>query len=103
MLAIILLNIVNFTVFLKKVFAVFFIFALVKPGKIFLRLFFYKIVVKVYSFVRMMFRKLGWRGLEDNILSFLLNQKFVHIIVIIVTISLLVINLTPKTRASGFF
>ncbi|MEA3449577.1 MAG: M23 family metallopeptidase [Patescibacteria group bacterium] len=60
------------------------------------------IIVKLYANTRIVCRRLGWRGLEYSFFSFLFNQKFVHVIVIIVTVSLLFINLTPKTRASGF-
>ena len=75
---------------------------IIKPGVYLGRLFFYRAVIKIYVAAIAVLRKIGWRGLEGSFFTFVFNQKFVHIIVIMVTASLLLINLTPSTKASGF-
>jgi len=47
-------------------------------------------------------KKLGWKGFSGDIFSFFLSQKLVHILVVIITALLIIINVTPKTRAGGF-
>ena len=44
---------------------------------------------------------MGWKGLERNAISFLFSQKLVHVLVVSVTILLIIVNITPKTRAGG--
>ncbi|MCK5211231.1 M23 family metallopeptidase [Candidatus Parcubacteria bacterium] len=79
----------------------FFVWLVFKPSRAILRLFFYKVVVRFYSFYRKILKRLGWKGLEQNAISFLFSQKLVHVLVIIVTILLIIVNVTPKTRAGG--
>lgn len=74
------------------------IFAL-KPSRHLIRFFFYKVVVKVYSFYLSALKKLGWSGAKQDLLSFVVNQKLVHVIVVVLTVFLMIINLTSKTRA----
>lgn len=79
----------------------FFVLLVMRPGRAILRLFFYQAVVRFYGFYRRALKRLGWKGLEHNVINFLFNQKLVHVLVIIVTILLIIINVTPKTRAGG--
>jgi len=79
----------------------FFVWLVFKPARAILRFFFYKVVVKFYGFYRRILKRLGWKGLEQNAISFLFSQKLVHVLVVSVTILLIIVNITPKTRAGG--
>jgi LysM repeat protein len=66
-----------------------------------LRFVFYKFIVKIYGDVLSLMKKMGWSKINDNIFSFLFNQKLVHIIVVIISSLLIFINLTAKTKADA--
>jgi murein DD-endopeptidase MepM/ murein hydrolase activator NlpD len=86
---------------LKRLLAAFFIFIIYKPGRILLRFVFYKFIVKIYGEALSLMKKMGWSKINDNIFSFLLNQKLVHILVVIISVLLIFINLTAKTKANA--
>lgn len=86
----------------KRFLAVFFVYIFFRPGKTILRLFFYKVIVKIYCYYLLLLKKLGWRKRRPELFSFLLSQKLVHVLVVVITISLIFINITPTTRAGGF-
>lgn len=69
-----------------------------KPGRKIIRLFFYKVVVKLYAFYLSFVRKLGWSGRHENIIAFLFNQKFVHLTVFILAFFLIYGNLSTDSR-----
>lgn len=71
------------------------------PFRFVSRLFFYKVVVKVYSFYKRIMHRLGWQKIDSNIFSFIFGQKFIHVLVVSITILLVLVNLTPATRAGG--
>lgn len=85
--------------FVKKILFFVIKWIVVKPSKIFTHLFFYKVIVKAYSFYLSFIRKIGWGGMKNNPFSFVLSQKFVHVVVIFLTTLLIFINQTTKTHA----
>ena len=66
-----------------------------------LRFIFYKFVVKGYGWYRRTLNRLGWKGIDSGLFPFLLNHKLVHVLVAIITVMLIIINLSPKTMAGG--
>ncbi len=89
-------------ILLKRFLTAFFVFLLIRPLHFVLRLIFYKLVVPGYSRYLSLLRRLGWKGLEQNVLAFFFHQKLVHVLVVVITIMLIAINLAPKTKAVGF-
>jgi LysM repeat protein len=78
----------------------FFVIFFYRPGRLFLRFFFYKVAVKVYSLYLRTAKRLGLTKIQDKF-WIVLNQKFVHLMVIIMTITLLFVNVNSKARASA--
>lgn len=70
-----------------------------KPAFVFMRFFYYKIFVKLYGYYLSFEKKIGLKDLQTNIFSFFFNQKFVHIIVVFVTVVSVFLNLAAKTKA----
>jgi murein DD-endopeptidase MepM/ murein hydrolase activator NlpD len=101
LLATILLAFIKALTVAKRFLTAFFVLFIFKPIRFLLRLFFYKVVVRIYSFYRRIMKKLGWKGLNENIFSFVFHQKLVHVLVAAVTMLLIVVNITPNTRAGG--
>jgi murein DD-endopeptidase MepM/ murein hydrolase activator NlpD len=101
-LAGILLLFFKFIIILKKVATAFLVFVIFRPLRVIFRLFFYKIVVKFFVIYRSLLKKIGWDKIENNFSTILFGQKFVHVLVISITVLLLTINLTTATKAGGF-
>jgi len=83
----------------KNVLVVFYKNVLAKPGRWVLRLFFYKVAVKLYQRYFILMRRMGWNSSRTSLFSFLLDQKLVHVVVGIVTVSIVFVNLTSDTKA----
>lgn len=81
--------------------ATFFIYTIFKPISIILRFFFYKGAVKIYGTYLSFIKRLGWGQTRGNFAQIIFNQKLVHVVVISLTIFLVFINLTTKTKAGG--
>lgn len=95
----ILIILLNLLFFLKKLVTTFFVLIIYRPGRVVLRFVFYKVVVKIYALIFSLMKKIGWSRLDENLFAYIINQKLVHIIVIIVSSTLIFINLTAKTKA----
>ncbi len=78
----------------------FFVIAIYKPLYQILRFVFYKILVKSYFWYLRLTKQLGLNGIHSKF-SIVLNQKLVHFLVIIMTILLVVINLSVKNEANA--
>jgi len=95
-----LIFLVKLLIFLKRLVAAFFVSLIFKPGRIILHFIFYKIVVKIYRLYFYILKKLGWsRSDRSKSLPWLVNQKLVHFIVVLLTIIWASVNLTSKTQA----
>lgn len=92
---------IKISAYLKKFIGYFFIFAIYKPLYIFARFVFYSVIVKAYSIQRAVFKKLGWNNIGKNFFSFMFHQRLVHVLVVMITISLLFVNLATDTKAGG--
>ena len=100
--ATVLLIIIKGLEILKRLLAAFFIYAVYKPLGIIFRIVFYKVIVRAYSLYLMFIKKLGWSPqLGKDFFLFLFQQKFVHVLVVIITIILFFVNITAKTKAGG--
>jgi murein DD-endopeptidase MepM/ murein hydrolase activator NlpD len=97
----ILLYLLKFLIVIKRLFTAFFIYCIYKPLRVVLRFIFYKFIVKFYKYYLVLLRKIGWTKKEEKLLSYIFNQKLIHIIVIIITIVFVMKNLTAKTEAVG--
>lgn len=64
-----------------------------------LNLIFYKILVRFYSFYLSFVAKIGWSKIRGNFLSFIFGQKLVHLVVVIITFSLVFANIAHNTKA----
>ena len=71
-----------------------------KPARAFLRVFFYKVVVRIYGAYLSILSKMGWKDLRGNFFKFLFNQKLVHVLVIVLTFFSVFANLVTKTNAN---
>lgn len=97
-----LIFLVKISILLKRFLTAFFIVLIYKPGRTFLRFIFYKIIVKLYCKYVYLIKRLGWENSGKNFISFLLNQKLVHVLVVILTIFTSFSNLTHKSKAGTF-
>lgn len=68
-----------------------------KPGKSILRLFFYKLIVKPYSWYYSVARKFGWKGRDTR--GFDLGKELVHFLAFGLVIVIVFFNLTANSRA----
>lgn len=89
------------TIFIKRFLTAFFVIAIIRPGYRVLRFIFYKIVVRAYCYYLSAIKRLGWGGLKKFPLLFLFNQKFIHVLVVGLTIVIVFFNLTAKTTRAG--
>ncbi len=60
---------------------------------------FNKIVVKTYSFYLSFINKVGWSKIRGNFVNFIFGQKLVHLVVLIITFSIVFTNLAQGTKA----
>lgn len=89
----------KFFILLKKLVTAFFVGLIYYPGRILVRWVFYAVIVKGYRFYLTAIKRLGWSGgIHRGPLSFILNKKLVHAIVAVLTITVVAMNLTAKTR-----
>ncbi len=100
-LAAILLLFFHLAIILKKVITVVLVFVIFKPLRAIFRLFFYQVVVKLFVIYRSVLKKTGLDKLESNLSTILFGQKFVHVLVVSITVLLLTINLSTVTKAGG--
>ncbi|OGF24955.1 hypothetical protein A2331_00230 [Candidatus Falkowbacteria bacterium RIFOXYB2_FULL_34_18] len=97
------LFVVRAILIIKNLLHISFIF-LFKPIKIFGKFVFYSIIVKIYSWYLSFLRKMGWQQkFKSNLFSFIINQKLIHIFMLIISVFLIFINLTLKTQAEEKF
>lgn len=73
-----------------------------KPTKSLARLFFYKVVVKIYCFYLSLVKKLGFSRKKKSFLSFLFNEKITHVVIVTLTILIVLTNITPFVSANSF-
>jgi murein DD-endopeptidase MepM/ murein hydrolase activator NlpD len=71
-----------------------------RPLKQILRFIFYKIIVRVYSYYLSFVKKIGWDKMGESIFLFLFNQKFVHVLIILLTVIVSFTNLIQRTKAN---
>ena len=91
----------KFLIFLKRLTAAFFIRLIFKPSRFVLRLFFYKIIVKIYGAYLSAIKKLGWPGFKKSFFLFLLSHKLTHVAVFTLAVVLIFINLTTRAHANS--
>jgi len=84
---------------LKKILGFLLVKFVWRPGQWAVNFIFYKIIVKFYILYLALLKKMGWQGFRHNLFSFLLYQKLVHLLVVFITVLLVAINLTAKTKA----
>jgi len=89
----------KFFIILKNLLLYFYKNVLAKPGRWVLRLLFYKVAVKIYQRYFILMRRLGWNSSRTSLFSFLFDQKLVHVVVGVVTVSIVFVNLTSDTKA----
>ena len=71
-----------------------------KPLRVILRFIFYKIVVKIYKLYLYILKKFGWSGNpKSKSFTWMINQKLVHFVVIILTVLMVGFNFASKTQA----
>jgi LysM repeat protein len=85
-------------IYIKRLLFAFFVIV-AKPIYTIIRFLFYKVIVKGYCLYLSFIKKLGWNIKENNILSYVLNQKTAHILVIAMTLTFIFVNLTKNTKA----
>jgi len=67
------------------------------------RFLFYKVVVKSYCYYGSFIRKIGVNKRKQNVIVFLLNEKTVHILIVVMTICVIFANITHDSHASDEF
>lgn len=86
-------------VFLKNLLVFFFINFIYVPGRYISRFGFYKIIVKGYGLYLSWINKIGWSDARGDMMRFVFNQKFVHVLVIFLTVLMVFGNFANKTKA----
>jgi len=66
-----------------------------------LRLFFHKVVVKLYSFQLSVMRKLGWKKNNNLSDSIIFDQRYVYVMVGIFTVAFVFVNLSGSSKAAS--
>lgn len=99
LLVVFILSLINVLSFLKDIFWSFFVSFIYKPARALTRVFFYKVVVKLYVFYLRFAKRLGINNRKVSFSS-TFNQRFIHVLVVFMTIVLVTINITGKTKAS---
>lgn len=64
-----------------------------------IRLIFYKVIVRFYASYLSLTNKIGWSKIRGNFLNFIFGQKLVHVVVVIITFSLVFTNIAQGTKA----
>src|SRR6056297_306529 len=82
-------------------FLISFMIFLAQPLKLAGRFVFYKVVVKLYCYYLSLIKKLGWNRNKKGFLSFLFNEKIVHVAVMVITFSVVLVNIAPFTNAQS--
>lgn len=99
--ATVLLHIIKFFILIKRFLTAFFVFLLRKPLAFIFDKIVVNVIVKIYRLYFGVLKKLGWSKSRDSIFTFVFNQKMVHVLVVLITILLVFINTTTKTKAGG--
>lgn len=95
-----LIFLVKFFIFLKRLLSAFFVGLIYKPVVAVLRFLFYKVFIRLYQFYFSIMKKIGWAdSIKHKSLSLFFNQKLVHFMVASLTIFFVIFNLTSKTQA----
>lgn len=89
---------IKLLIFLKRLLTAFFIIAF-KPVRIILRFVFYAIIVRAYSFYLSAIKKLSRGKARNNPLSFITNERRLHIFVAGLILLIVFTNLANKTKA----
>lgn len=90
----------NTLIFIKRFLTAFFVNIIFKPLKIIGVFIFKKAIVKGYCIYLSSINKLGWKKTEGSIIGFMINQKLVHILVVLLTITIVFSNFISSTKAS---
>lgn len=85
--------------FSKKILVSFGSLFVFKPGKSILRVFFYQMVVKPYTWYYSVARKFGWKGRDTQ--GFDLGKELVHFLAFGLVIAIVTLNLTANSRAQN--
>ena len=96
-----LIAVIKIIIFLKGLAAAFFVYLVYKPLRFCLRLVFYQLVVRFYSWYLPLAKKFGWFGRQRRALPLVFHQRLVHIFLILISVFLILVNLTGPTRAGG--
>ncbi len=94
-----LIFLIKLLIFTKQVLSLFFVSIVFKPARVFLNFFFNTIIVKAYCKYTLLIRKFGWKSTRDVLSSLFSNQKFIHILVLVLTFLVVFLNFTSKTKA----
>ncbi|MDD5032351.1 MAG: peptidoglycan DD-metalloendopeptidase family protein [Patescibacteria group bacterium] len=93
-----LIFLIKFLIFLKRLVAAFFVIVF-KPSRSIIRFVFYQIVVSSYSFYLSLGKRLGWiRGSQNSLLIFL-EKKSTQVFVTGLVAIIILANLTSQTKA----
>jgi LysM repeat protein len=96
----VLIFLINFLIFLKRLLTAFFVNFLFKPFFVVSKFTFYKVLVKLYLKYLALTKRLGWADkIKTKTAAFFINQKLIHVVVGALTILFVIINLTSKTQA----
>ncbi|MBI2459724.1 MAG: peptidoglycan DD-metalloendopeptidase family protein [Parcubacteria group bacterium] len=80
--------------------AVFFVNLILKPILAILKFVFYKIFIRLYLFYLSAIKRLGLVDkIKNKSAAFFVNQKLVHLAVVVLTVFFVIFNLTQKTQA----
>lgn len=99
LLVTLLLLFIHFFLLIKKFFSWLVVKIIYRPLRAVARFLFYKIVVRLYGSYFFLVKKFGWQRAKNNPVFLLIKQKFVHVLVVVMTVLLLFINLSAKTKA----
>ncbi len=87
---------------MKKIVVAFFAYIIIKVGYRLLRPLFYGLVIRSYSLYLRLFKKPGRHKFKGGFPAGIFGQKLVHILVVGISIVLIFINLTQKTKAESW-
>ena len=96
-----LIFLANIIIFLKRLIVAFFVGFVYRPGRYILRLIFHQVIVKFYSGYLSLLKKIGWSGFRENTLTFLFDQKLVHVMVVVFSALMIFYNLTASSKAQA--
>lgn len=95
-----LIFLIKFFIFLKRLLTAFFVNLVINPLLVVLKFIFHKILVKLYLRYLTLAKKFGWADkIKSKSAAWFISQKLIHVVVAVLTLFFIFYNLSGQTQA----